>query len=520
MRSDSGQTVSVWMTTADTPPSPPLPGDRQADVCVVGAGIAGMTTAYLLACEGRSVIVLDDGPLGGGETCRTTAHLSNALDDRYWWIEEVHGAEGARLAAESHGAAIDRIESIVSAEGIDCGFERLDGFLFNPAEKDPEDLSRELEAARRAGLAQVELLSRAPVLVFDTGPCLRFPRQGQFHPLRYLAGLAAAIRQRGGLFFSAHADGIEGGPPASVATSGGASVRARSVVVATNSPVHIRFAIHTKQAPYRTYAIAAAVPPGSFPRALLWETGNPYHYIRIQGAGPGDADETLIVGGEDHKTGQEENPEARLQRLEQWARERFPMIREITHGWSGQVLETVDGLAYIGPTPGGPENVFLATGDSGMGMTHGTIAGILLTDLLCGRENPWTSLYDPSRISLRAAGEFARENVNVALQYADYLSPSESAESIAPGEGAVLRRGARKIAAWRDERGTLHEKSAICPHLGCVVAWNRLEKTWDCPCHGSRFDVSGRVVNGPATGPLADEKEDGRQPAEGHRRPL
>jgi glycine/D-amino acid oxidase-like deaminating enzyme/nitrite reductase/ring-hydroxylating ferredoxin subunit len=515
MYGDSGQSTSIWMATTPTFAQSALTGDTRADVCVVGAGIAGMTTAYLLACEGKSVIVLDDGPIGGGQTQRTTAHLSNAIDDRYVEMERLHGENGARLAAESHTAAIDRIEAIVRAEDIACDFERLDGYLFAPAGDSAEVLERELKAARRAGLTSVELLPRVPVDFAALGPCLRFPRQGQFHPLRYLLGLAHAIERAGGrLVTRTHVEEIEGGSPARVRTRGGPVVSADAVVVATNIPFNDRLVIHTKQAPYMTYAIGIRVPRGAVPGALYWDTLDPYHYVRLQtlpaeartgGLESAQAHEILIVGGEDHKTGQAADTEARYARLAEWTRQRFPMTGETAFRWSGQVMETLDGLAFIGPNPLDAANVYIATGDSGMGITHGTIAGILLTDLICGRANPWASLYDPSRKPLRAAGEFAKENLNVARQYAGWLTGGDvdSPAQIAPGSGAVLRRGLKKIAVYRDEQGGLHEFSASCTHLGCIVAWNANEKTWDCPCHGSRFDSGGRVLSGPAKRELA-----------------
>ena len=249
------------MATAGLPAYPALVGDARADVCVVGAGIAGLTTAYLLARRGRSVVVLDSGPVGGGQTARTTAHLSNAIDDRYTEIERLHGPDGARLAAESHAAAIDRIESIVADERIDCGFERLDGYLFAPPGESTEVLDRELAAARRAGLEGVEIAPPGAARDFDTGPCLRFPRQGQFHPLKYLAGLAEAVRRGGGRIHSGtHVRSVEA-LARPVATEAGPVVTAGAVVVATNSPINDRLAIHTKQAPYLTYVIGARVPP-------------------------------------------------------------------------------------------------------------------------------------------------------------------------------------------------------------------------------------------------------------------
>ena len=518
MRTDSGHTTSLWMDTADVPDHPPLAGDAQADVCIVGAGIAGLSAAYLLAREGRRVLVIDDGPIGGGETSRTTAHLSFALDDGYDELERVHGREGARLAARSHMAAVDRIERIVADEEIDCDFERLDGFLFLGAKDDRNMLEKELEAARRAGVEGVELVSRAPLSSFDTGVALRFPNQGQFHPLRYLAGLARAIVRRGGRIHTrTHADEIEGGAPCRVKTSKGHTVTANAVIVATNSPVSDYVVTHVKQAPYRSFVIAGRVPNGSVPKALYWDTPDPYHYVRLQhvrsGNGTGGRD-VLIVGGEDHKTGQKDDADERFRCLEEWTRERFPMLESVEYRWSGQVMEPMDYMAFIGPQPGDAENVFIATGDSGHGMTHGTIAGILLTDQIVGRKNEWSKLYDPSRltISKSSAMEFAKENLNVAVQYADWVRPGDvsSPDDIPPGTGAVIRRGTRKIAVYRADDGRLHERSAVCTHLKCIVDWNSAEKSWDCPCHGSRFDPYGKVLNGPAIKALEPVDEESR----------
>jgi glycine/D-amino acid oxidase-like deaminating enzyme/nitrite reductase/ring-hydroxylating ferredoxin subunit len=494
---DNGATTSVWMTTAELTEDAALSSDLATDVCIIGSGIAGLTTAYLLAREGRRVVVLDDGPTAGGETCRTTAHLVTALDDRFYELERLHGEEGARLAAASHAAAIDRIERIIGEEQIQCDFSRLDGYLFVPPGDDQQQLDDELAAARRAGLTDVSLVDRAPISSFDTGRALRFPRQAQFHVLKYLHGVAAAARRLGvRIYNQTHADSITGGDDARVESSRGV-VRASAIVVATNSPVNDLVAIHTKQAAYRTFVIGARVRHGSVPRMLLWDTPDPYHYVRVQSADAGH--DILIVGGEDHKTGQANDAGDRFRRLEDWTRQRFP-VEGFDYQWSGQVMEPIDGLALIGRNPLDSDNVYVVTGDSGNGMTHGTIAGILLTDVIAGRDNPWSSLYDPSRKSLGAVMEFAKENLNVAAQYSDLLTPGEvnDVADVAPGTGAILRRGASKRAVYRDEGGAVHEHSAICTHLGCVVRWNSTEKTWDCPCHGSRFHHDGHVVNGPA----------------------
>ena len=499
MKTDSSTTVSVWMATADMPRAPRLTQDLEVDVCIVGAGIAGLTTAYLLAKEGRRVAVLDDGPLAGGETSRTTAHL--AFPDEYFLdLEKFHGEKGAKLAVQSHLAAIDLVETIVRREKIDCGFQRLSGYLFAPEGGSPDELMKELEAARRLGYANVRRVDRAPMPGWETGPALRFDGMGEFHPLEYLSAVVQAIQRDGGLVFGeTRAQTFEGGQDARVGTREGHTVRCRAIVVATNSPVNDRVVIHTKQHPYRTYVVGLRVPAGSVERALYWDYDEPYHYVRLQRP-RGAAHEVLIVGGEDHHTGQKDDGEERWARLEGWTRQRWPMAQEVEFRWSGQVMEPVDGLAYIGRNPLDADNVYIATGDSGNGMTHGTIAGMLLADLIQGRGNPWAGLYDPARMTPRATAEWIVEATHSSAPYAKWLTPGEvsSVDEIRPGEGALLRRGLTKVAVYRDPSGALVERSAVCKHLGCFVEWNSTEKSWDCPCHGSRFTADGRMVNGPA----------------------
>lgn len=558
---DSGnRTHPTWM---DAPPAewPALDADLETDVCVIGAGVAGLCTAYELTRAGVDVVVLDDGPVGHGETGRSTAHLASALDDRFHELERMHGEAGARIAAESHAAAIARIGAIVAAEGIDCGFARIDAYLWRHPDRPADELERELAAARRAGL-RAEMVARAPFGFADTGPAIRFADQGRVDPLRFVEGLARAVVRRGGrIFVRTHAIGISA---RRVATDRGATVHCRAAVVATHSPISDRVAMHTKQAAYRTYVVAMRAARGLIPDALFWDSGDPYHYIRLDpGAAPG-GDDLVLIGGEDHKTGQDHHPEPRWDALERWARERLP-VEEVVRRWSGQIIEPADGLAFIGrdpahrregrpaetelpaamrtpgldplavasepmfaitgtPTPllvegrstpttvgsapgtaapAGPlldEGVYLCTGDSGNGMTHGALAGMLLRDLILGYENPWAALYEPARKPTHAIGAFARENLNAARQYGQWATPGEidSVDALAPGAGGILRRGLVKIAVHRDVDGSLHERSATCPHLGCVVAWNPAEGSWDCPCHGSRFSAHGRVVNGPA----------------------
>jgi len=512
----TGDNISIWEDTASFSDLHPLKSDEATDVCIIGAGIAGMTTAYLLTEAGRAVIVIDERGLGAGMTARTTAHLVNALDDRYYDIEKYHGEEGARLAAESHSAAIDQIEKIVSDAAIDCDFLRLDGYLFLPPGDDIKYLEEEFEACRRAGL-NVERVDAAPIDSFKTGAAIRFPKQAQFHPLKYLRGLERAITKKGGRIFTGNrVVDVQESEEGFAKTQEGHRIRAQSFVVATNSPINDRYAIHTKQAPYTTYVVGFEFDAGAIPRILLWDTAEtaeqegkggvvPYHYVRVAPSGRDDGKEILIVGGSDHKTGQAADFDARFEYLERWTRERFPKADAVRYRWSGQVLEPVDSMAFIGRNPMDKDNVYIVTGDSGNGMTHGTIAGILITDLITGRENPWTKLYDPSRKSIRALSDFARENVNVAMRYGDYITPGDmgSVDEIQRGDGGLVRDGLRKIAAYRDDNGALHKMSAICPHLKCIVQWNATEKTWDCPCHGSRFDCRGKVLQGPSIADLS-----------------
>lgn len=511
MKNEEGGTTSIWMATADVPAYPALAGDDTANVCIVGAGIAGLTTAYLLARAGKEVVVLDDGLIGSGETGRTTAHLAFSLDDFFSEIEKMHGAEGARLAAGSHRTAVDRIEAIVRDEAIDCDFERVDGYWFvdDGNRKAESELNDELEAARRAGLADVELAEQVPGVPFATTAALRFPRQAQFHALKYISALARAVTRDGGRIYThSHVAGVEKRPlRPQVKTAAGHTVTADALVFATNSPVNDWVTMHTKQAPYRTYVIGMRVPARAIPRALYWDNVDPYHYVRLA-RGADASHEVLIVGGEDHKTGQADDQTERFEALVEWTRKRFPMATDVIYRWSGQVLEPNDYLAFIGRNPG-EENVYIATGDSGQGMTHGTIAGLLITDLILGRANPWEALYDPARITLRSAPEFLRENLNVAAQYRDYATGGEvkTTDEIAPGSGAVMRDGLHKVAVYKDAGGAIHQRSAVCTHLFCIVDWNDTEKSWDCPCHGSRFDPYGKVLSGPATVDLREPGE-------------
>jgi glycine/D-amino acid oxidase-like deaminating enzyme/nitrite reductase/ring-hydroxylating ferredoxin subunit len=513
MQAHYGKTRSLWMRHQDVPRFQPLEENAHSDVCVVGAGLAGLTTAYLLAREGLSVIVLEAGVLVAGESSRTTAHLSFALDDRYYELENLFGQDGARLAYESHARAVDMIQEIVERERINCEFTRLDGFLFDPPAGKNGELEREYKAALRAGLA-VEQLDRAPLTHFNTGPCLRFPDQAQFDPLLYLSGLTRKITSMGGKIYThTRVEKVMGGDTPEVETRRGNRVRARAIVLATNTPISDNLTIHARQAPYRTYAIAASIPWDAIPRALYWDTLDPYHYVRLRsastpasngGKGGKEANDTLIVGGEDHRQGFAGNERTHFEWLENWTRDHFP-VNEIEYYWSGMVCEPADSLAFIGRDNSG-QNVFIATGDSGHGMTHGTIAGILLTDLIRDRPNAWAKLYDPCRVTPAATFDYISDNAEVLSSLAEWVTPGEvsSEDDVAPGCGAIVRKGFEKRAVYRDRYGSFVELSAVCPHLGCIVSWNQAEESWDCPCHGSRFDPRGKLLRGPSTADLEE----------------
>ncbi len=512
----NGATQSVWMNTAPMPTWDRLPGSLHTEVCVIGGGIAGLTTAYLLSREGRRVVLIDAlDTLGGGETGRTTAHFMPP-DDRYFEIEKSFGADGARQVAQSFQAATDLVETIARTEAPDCQFQRLDGYLYALPGQDPGDLAREFDAAGRAGV-QVDRLPRVPGLAFDTGACIRFAHQAQFHPLRYLAGLARACTRQGvQIFGGTRALNIDGSAQAQTVSTPHGEISARAVVVATNTPFNDRVVMHTKQSGYRTYVVGIEVPRDAIPRLLLWDLGDPYHYVRLAAGEAASATDTLIVGGADHKVGQEPNPAQRWDDLERWTRERFPMAGATTHRWSGQVMEPADGLAFFGRNPGDDRNVFIITGDSGTGMTHCTAGAMAVTDMIQARPNAWAELYDPARKPTHGLGEFVKEQANTLLQYKDLVTGGDvaRADQIRPGEGAVIRQGLSKIAVYRDEASRLHVRSALCTHLGCVVAWNAAEKSWDCPCHASRFSVDGEVLHGPAGSPLAEARlDEAGQPA-------
>ena len=495
--------ASLWSRTEAPPAVPPLAEDAEVDVAIVGGGITGLTAALMLARSGKRVLLLEARRLGSGVTSGSTFHLTEAVDTRYQQIAKDFGKDGARLVAQSSRAAIEQVASFTREEGIDCDFVRRPGLLYTDRAKDLELLKEEHEAAAAAGLA-VELLPSAS-LPFATLGALRFPDQAQMHGLRYIAGLARAAQAAGArLHEESRVVTIDDGDPCTLHLENGPTVRAKKVLVATHAPLN-RVFLQTKIHAYRSYVLAFPIAASALPDALFWDTLDPYHSFSSFAV---DGTTYLVVGGEDHKTGTEKDTAPHHDALGAWAKERFS-VAEPAFRWSAQVEEPVDGLPYIGRNSAS-ENVYVATGFSGNGITFGTIAAAIVTDLVNGKESPWAALYTATRIKpLASAAEFASEIVDLPMHFfSDRLRPVEAKEpkDIGPGEGKTMRVNGERLACYRDREGLLHAVSSVCTHLGCLVKFNTAETSWDCPCHGSRFDVDGEVLDGPATRPLAKKK--------------
>lgn len=494
-------TKSLWQEI-QLPSFNSLKKDFNTDICIVGGGIAGLTCAYRLLRAGKKVALLEKGALGEGETSRTTAHLTWVLDDRYFDLEKIYGEEGAKLAANSHAAAIDEIEEIVKREEIACNFERVEGYLFLAPEDKEDVLLKEFKAINKFNDAVIRHAYTPLGEKFKNVPCLQIPNQGEFHVHKYLRGLIEAILKMGGHIFT-HTKVVEVVDQL-VTTEKGHKVFCDHAIVATCTPINDRFYIHTKQAAYRTYVVAGKISAESAPKGIFWDTPDPYHYVRTLPVDSDPSEKWLVVGGEDHKVGQNDDCNHSFERLEKWVKQHFPNLMNISYRWSGQIYEPVDSLAFIGKNPG-DHAVYICTGDSGNGITHGTVAALVLTDLILEGKSPWKELYCPSRKTISTLKTYLEENLNGAMQYLDWLTPGEKGqvEALAPGEGMLIREGLHKIAVHKDVQGKLHFLSPFCPHLGGCVQWNNAEKSWDCPVHGSRFDATGKTLIGPAKSNLS-----------------
>lgn len=488
-------TDSIWQRPAHMPQFPPLTADRHVDIAIVGGGITGLTAATLLAQAGRRVAVLESRQLAAGVSSATTAHLTEAVDTRYHQLESSVGREGARLVRESSRAAIDQIESL--ARGT-ASFEHVDGFLFTEHTDQLGELEAEHVAARRAGAA-VERVERLTAFPRAVG-ALRFAQQAQLLPLAYLATLAERLRASGGvsLYEQTTVLDIEGDGPLRLSTSTGATVTAEALVLATHAPL-VKLKLQLELTQYRSYAVAGKTkqPLGG----LFWDMNDPYHYVRdaeIHGV------RYLIVGGGDHRTGvaPDGGADAPFHDVDDFAA-RLGIVP--SKRWSAQVVESADGLPFIGaPEAGRP--VYVGTGYAGNGMTFGTLAGLLISDALLGKPNPYAELYRSNRFKAAALPTTLSKNLGTAAHLVGgHLRPvsDEPVSELKPGVGRILKLGGERVAAYRDEQGVVHAVSSVCTHQGCQVAFNPIERSWDCPCHGSRFDVDGNVLHGPAMKSLA-----------------
>ncbi|AXB42180.1 FAD-dependent oxidoreductase [Amycolatopsis albispora] len=491
--------LSVWMDSATGPDrsGTALPGE--VDVVVIGAGIAGLTTAYALACDDRTVLVLDAGAVGGGVSGHTTAKLSAQHAEKYASLREHKGREAAVQYGHDQSAAVDWVERTSLALGIDCQFTRTDSYVYTTETRRLTDLRAEAAAAADAGLP-AEFVEQVPLDVPAAG-AVRFGDQARFHPRRWLLGLAKAIEDLGGqVAENARVVRVDERPVPVVHTERG-RVRAGDVVIATHYPVLDRGFYFARLDPVRDLVVAGPVSGGTDGVFLDADTHHSVRYHERNG------ERMVIVGGEHYRTGEEVDVEARYTRLAEWAL-RHTGLERVTHRWSAHDLSTLDSVPYVGRYHPFSRHLWVATGFGQWGMSGGTAAGLLLADLLADRENPGAWLYDPERFDLRSGISLARNNFTVARHLVgDHLrAVGADAEfaTLGMGEARVATSGASVIAAYRDDHGVLHRRSARCTHLGCVVAFNNAEKTWDCPCHASRFGVDGSVIQGPATRPLPE----------------
>jgi glycine/D-amino acid oxidase-like deaminating enzyme/nitrite reductase/ring-hydroxylating ferredoxin subunit len=496
---NSKVTESGWRATAKLTPRNEVLAAGHFDAIVLGGGITGLTAASLLTAAGKRVAVLEMRTLGSGETGNTTAHLTELADCRYHRAESSFGEEGARVLRESSRAAIELIAQ--KSARFNCQFERLPAFLYIEAadeeqntQRNEAELAKELVAAKRAGV-DVSLTADVP-LPFGVKNALRVENQAQFHPLKYLAGLADEVVAQGGKIYEhVKVIAVDDGAPCKVKTESGVELSADHVLVCANVPVIDKLLMHTKLLAYRTYAVAAEFS-AKVPEGLYFDMAEPYHYIRPHVF---DGQQLLIVGGEDHGVGLSSTPEIdHFATLIAYAKVRFG-IGAVKYRWSGQVIEPADGFPYIGRNPAG-KNVLVATGFAGSGITMGTFAAQIMSDMALGKANPWEKFYDATRAHLtRALGGIMHAGFEFGAHRVDGWLRTARGElsQIAPGQGKVIVVKRHRLAVYRDDVGALHALEPSCTHMGCQVNWNGAEKSWDCPCHGGRYDIAGRVLNGP-----------------------
>ena len=494
---------SLWITSASSEREyPRLEGEVTVDVAVVGGGIAGTITAALLKQAGASVALLEAGRLCAGVTGYTTAKVTALHGLIYAGLAASHSKEAAHAYADANTHGIETIGSLVVAHNIDCDFERRPALTYTTDPNRLGDIEAEVEAAQQAGLPAT--FTTQTELPFPVTAAVRLDGQAQFHPRRFCLGLAATLPGGGSHVFERSQVLVVEDKSATVTTEAG-TVRARTVVLATHLPFLDRGLFFAKCWPERSYAIA--VRPG--PRmpelsGMYLSADKPTRSLR------GTAEGVLIVGGEGHKAGQDPDTRQRYAALEEWADTELGTT-EVTHRWSAHDYHSVDGLPFVGRLLPG-SNVLVATGFGKWGMANGAAAARIVTDHITGAPNAWSGVFDATRQrAVITSSEFYKENADavgrrlVGDRLATLRPPA--ADSLAPGEGGIVRLGGDKVAAYRDDEGILHAVSPVCTHVGCLVAFNRAERTWDCPCHGSRFNVDGQVIEGPALAPLEPKGE-------------
>ena len=490
-----GAKLSLWQD--DMPDYEPKSAtiSQTFDVLIAGGGVTGIATALELQKAGKKCVVAEAHNLCFGTTGGTTAHLNTFLDTYYHQIKKDFGEDDARLVAGAAARALDLYRSNIETYGIDCGYETRDGYVYAQNEEQDSELEKLFEASREAGV-DVAWSDRIPVPIPFT-KALVFHDQAQVHPSKYVYGLAKAFEEAGGVILqNCLVKDFKGGDILEIETTQG-TIKAGYLIWATHIPPGVNL-LHFRCAPYRSYAVAATLNDQAYPDGLAYDMYDPYHYYRTQVV---NGKQYLIAGGEDHKTAHEENTEACFRKLEAYLRQHFN-IGEIAFSWSSQFFEPADGLAYIGHLPGNPQNVLVATGFSGNGMTYSHIAAITLSEMLTIGDSAYTRLFDPNRIKPVAGfANFVKENVDVVKEFIGKRLDRETIESLgelAPGEGKLVKYEGKSMALYKDEEGGIHAVSTVCPHAKCSVGWNSAEKSWDCPCHGSRFNVDGEVLTGPA----------------------